>query len=967
MYIGDIYIPYISEFSINKTTKDSKETNFISGDADLDETAPKLKELTIAGVAAAYGSKTSDDYADDLEAALIRNSAYNIVEYNNKKGYFVLTDIDIPDTVENQNAREFTGTGKFLPAARYECSYRVETDYVDSDFAIQFPPIIALPTGATNVRIKSPWEILFIDEWYGTVGSDGKISIFKPFPIFDSDNYAITSTGTKTFMESAYGCFVTVLDAQNEKTEWTTTVGTDLPKGRYKIVFRLQDLNVADDISVTVTGNKSGELINEIFTTGKTTWTTIETSEFEVITHETLSVSIKKVKATTNTINVNYGFILPTYTAKVVFENDTEVDCGNVKVFDTNGSTTESEWKQVFNYNHDFSTGIVIQNSFFRWHVDTNEVWGNTGELTNLINNQVGRLYPRAFKNNNVSYIVKEIRPDLVEIEFSLFNGESDANAKDCREIVLVRFTPLYVTFELIRNGTFKWDWHVDFSTMPSWKAISAPSNLMVTSSLANTEHTSENGIFTVIFDECIAGICKSKNSSALVLGEGGLYVNNTAESGNFMFTLFMISGSLGSEYIFQNTPDATLSNVQSNRIFDNFADDSSAEYVVENGSAFTETYRAVGSNGLEIKSSSDVLVTKKLKNLKLGTGNYKLKVQILPLKNITREAGIIIAGDPTYDNTYYVCCLELDASQANGGNKSKVKLLKFNQNQDINGSYGVDGYGVYGYGAVKIEVVAAVETVTAYAGVAYYIECNYNNENRSFEIYFYKHDESKPSTPTITYVGDEAFEYGNVGLFARVSSAGTNNIDVIFEYLEVTDSMIYDNVGYPFTVITGPSHGGNIGWQTIFIFNKKIGQDIDIGRYNLIVQTISTSNLGTLTFGFRNVTKGNTTLAIDTTSSTRTIGGDAVLTTYNQIIEFKESDIGDVAHIFVQRNVTGYCPLTLITYAALIPISNTEGSEIITPTNLSFASFNEQNYYRNLESKEFGSNLLNRKYKSYR
>jgi hypothetical protein len=87
--------------------------------------------------------------------------------------------------------------------------------------------------------------------------------------------------------------------------------------------------------------------------------------------------------------------------------------------------------------------------------------------------------------------------------------------------------------------------------------------------------------------------------------------------------------------------------------------------------------------------------------------------------------------------------------------------------------------------------------------------------------------------------------------------------------------------------------------------------KDIDIGRYNLIVQTISTSNLGTLTFGFKNITKG-TTLAIDTTSSTRTIGGDAVLTTYNQIIELKESDIGDNAYIFVQKNVTGYYPLTL-------------------------------------------------------
>jgi len=116
-------------------------------------------------------------------------------------------------------------------------------------------------------------------------------------------------------------------------------------------------LNVTDDIGVTVTGSVSGELINETFTTGDTHWVTIETSEFEVITHETLTVDIKKLTDTANTIKVNYGFILPTYTAKVVFENDTEVDCGNVKVFDTNGSTNESEWKQVFNYNHDFSTG----------------------------------------------------------------------------------------------------------------------------------------------------------------------------------------------------------------------------------------------------------------------------------------------------------------------------------------------------------------------------------------------------------------------------------------------------------------------------------------------------------------------------------------------------------------------------------------------------------------------------------
>ena len=186
------------------------------------------------------------------------------------------------------------------------------------------------------------------------------------------------------------------------------------------------------------------------------------------------------------------------------------------------------------------------------------------------------------------------------------------------------------------------------------------------------------------------------------------MFVNNTAESGNFMFTLFMISGSLGSQYVFQNTTDVTLSNVQSNRIYDKFISESSAEYDVENGSAFTETY----TMGLNIKSSSDVLVTKKLKNIKLGTGNYKIGIEFNTAKNITREAGIIIASDPIYVNTYYVCCLELDATQLGGGNKSKVKLLKFNQNLGSQGSYGVDGYGDYGYGADGSEVVAASKII---------------------------------------------------------------------------------------------------------------------------------------------------------------------------------------------------------------------------------------------------------------
>ena len=45
-------------------------------------------------------------------------------------------------------------------------------------------------------------------------------------------------------------------------------------------------------------------------------------------------------------------------------------------------------------------------------------------------------------------------------------------------------------------------------------------------------------------------------------------------------------------------------------------------------------------------------------------------------------------------------------------------------------------------------------------------------------------------------------------------------------------------NIQFP----SGTSHGGSNGSQKITMFDGIIGEDIDVGRYNLIVQTISTS-----------------------------------------------------------------------------------------------------------------------------
>ena len=112
--------------------------------------------------------------------------------------------------------------------------------------------------------------------------------------------------------------------------------------------------------------------------------------------------------------------------------------------------------------------------------------------------------------------------------------------------------------------------------------------------------------------------------------------------------------------------------------------------------------------------------------------------VKSIAVKYITREQGIIIASDPNFEDTYYVCCLELNASQSSGGSSSRLKLLKFKKDQNSQGSYGVDGYGLYGYGGVGSEVIAAVKSVTAFVDTFYTISCDYNNEERSFNIFFY-------------------------------------------------------------------------------------------------------------------------------------------------------------------------------------------------------------------------------------
>ena len=93
------------------------------------------------------------------------------------------------------------------------------------------------------------------------------------------------------------------------------------------------------------------EILNDTAAkTGSTAMATYTTAEFDLQTdNQDVYLWIQKTAADTNTIDIDYAFILPTYTPRPAFDLDSEVNTGEVKMFVRDaGATTESAWIRVY-------------------------------------------------------------------------------------------------------------------------------------------------------------------------------------------------------------------------------------------------------------------------------------------------------------------------------------------------------------------------------------------------------------------------------------------------------------------------------------------------------------------------------------------------------------------------------------------------------------------------------------------
>ena len=658
MYVGNIFIPYVEELTTNQITKEINVTKIQNDDPQLLDENIESRSFSISGVVCELNSndvKSAFDYSNDVRAIGNQTTAYNYINYIGENGFLAVDSLSTPFISENEFARPYSMNGRFFPDSKYQRYYNIELDYLNNDFDINFAPMIALPVSAFNVAIKTAWDFISVPISGYLTGDEGDLSFYQPFPLFDEINID-SSTGDTTYLEEAHGFQTINLDAEDENAVWSFDVGTDVPKGIYKIVVRIRDDNVTDDISLDIS-DTSGILFNDTFTTGSTDWSMIESDEFQLSDNDTITLTISKDTAVENEIEIDYAFIIPTTITKLTFDIDQDHEVGEVKVYDEISSVP----KQIYDETHNFgeTSTLIIENSLFKWEIDYSKIWSDTGIFTNKANDAVGQLYPIAFGEVDIKCKLVTIRPDHVELAVFLSNGSYDNgltgddqiiyNGDTAKEVALISVYPHMMSFKLTRSGTFNHDWVLDWDIVDDYLISYCANSQFVSTNSDNLDYASTTGNYTCVFESSILNINKSINKTSTVKNNGGFVVLSEDYEGDYNFSLSIISNFYGGNYLFKT--GNTL--IGSQELYLEYSDfdtvDNTSRYNALNSSS---VWNATQLDMTSVSGDSFYLLKSYYYD---DIETYSIKIE---KTNIVDKAGIVIGYK---DSTHYIIVYYVD------------------------------------------------------------------------------------------------------------------------------------------------------------------------------------------------------------------------------------------------------------------------------------------------------------------
>lgn len=432
MYIGDIYIPTVSELSSKYAEKKDIAVGGLGVDGvyHIDGNKQDIDPIIIKGILykATSDPKSANDYAEDLMALEERSAAFNYVKYNDTIGFLSSIDITCPGSIKN--IRKYSINAKLYPYSSYQHGLTFKNNRYDNGEYYNYSRIFVLPEFATNVHIASELDILpitpigYVND--GDTTPEDIFSIYRPYSLCDESNYD-NLTGTEgTDSESLTGTTL-VLDAISEYAEWTVNVGTDIPRGTYKIKFRAKESSALTDIRLIVTGSISGAMLTTNFSSAST-FEILESAAVSFNTHEIVTIQVTKIGSDTNTIVFDYLVFEPQFNTVILYDQTNENGRGNVEIYDSiyhigDDDDDESEWKRVFSLRHKFIGDIIIKNELMSWRIDSTKTWTNTGILSLRDVETSKQLYPDQF-------------------------------ASDCPDVRVVEITPYYITLDILNSSS---------------------------------------------------------------------------------------------------------------------------------------------------------------------------------------------------------------------------------------------------------------------------------------------------------------------------------------------------------------------------------------------------------------------------------------------------------------------------------------------------------------------------------
>lgn len=540
MYIGDIYLPILSNIDKKSVSKITKEIAGINAKEPRTVSIRRnLQPITLEGYLYNDGEKTDEQYAEDVEALQYRSAGYCYTQYADLDGFIEIEGADAPETSEELGVRNYSVEGKYLPASKYERIVEVETEMRDNEFNIEFPPHVALPVGATNVRVKTSQDSVKLST---PAFMAGDIPIYRPFPAFYPGDVTHSDSNTPQYDATAYKLTYNLLDAEDESISYTMVSGIDIPLGSYRVVLRIkEDSVVTGDVKITVSDGTTNVVDSLHTLVGDGVWNIVKTASFSILQKGlTYTITVTKAEADATSIAVNYGFLLPDKRARVAFDVAAEYDVGECKVYDTiTTDAAEAGWIQVYNPEHDFAGDIVVQNSMFRW-VIKQTAWKDATTVYNVSGTspvEIGELYNKAFGDDSVAIKFKEIKPNYLKFTFELDTGNATSESTSAKEIDTVEITPFNVVIDKDVIGAYK-D-HYTFESTPD----------------EMIEY--ENGVIAGIDSNSVYGLIKSVDVTSSYDGD----INETtgSESSDSYVVPFVIPCEITS-YLYKQAADLVIS-----------------------------------------------------------------------------------------------------------------------------------------------------------------------------------------------------------------------------------------------------------------------------------------------------------------------------------------------------------------------------------------------------------------------